>query len=121
MEAKQWGPQCLLDTPKMERLVGLARRKGGADHSALSEFFKAQAPLSYRLSRAEGDSRAGVVFRGVCSRSLPGRGRSPGKKRLSGEERDHWLEKLRGISSSGLEGGSQARREGIMRVLRPSF
>lgn len=37
----------------MERLAGLARRKGVADHPVLSEFCKAQAPLSYRLSRAE--------------------------------------------------------------------
>lgn len=44
---------------------------------------------------AEGDSRAGVVIRGVCPRCLPGRARSPGKKRLSAEEGNHWLEKLR--------------------------
>lgn len=53
LEAKQCESQCLLETPKMERLAGLARRKGVADHPVLSEFCKAQAPLSYRLSRAE--------------------------------------------------------------------
>ena len=108
LEAKQCGPQCLLETPNMERLEVLARRTGVADHPVLSEFCKAQSPLSYRLIQAEGFSRVGVVFRGVCPRSLPGRGRSPGKKkkkRLSGEERDHWMEKLRGNKQQWPGGG----------------
>lgn len=55
-----------------------------------------QAKASFHMDYvgAKEESRAGVVFREFCP---SGRARPPSKKRLSGEEGDHSMEKLRGI------------------------